>query len=370
MDNENLKDITENTKKTTTVFFLFLFYVLIAIANISDLQLLNPQNKVKLAILDIDLTFSQFYIIAPILIIGFHFFILFELINHRSKLNKIEENGNEEIITKYPFVFNFLIAEKSWLHIPLTVLVWIYGFLPPIVLLIFQIHFAKLHIENYTFMHFVFVTIDIILLLAFWFRIIWSKKNAEYFSKEAKASQSKKLKSLYFKFRSNKIITHVIICMLSLCFVILSLSCYCSIKNIDKKNKQPVFLNVFPLYLELKNQVITGSTVELENMLPDSTILKNNYNVAFDLSDKNLQFINLQNSVLINVNLKGANLNYANLFNAKFEDVDLRSVSDSCIDASFLKLNNCKINDTTIFQKSKETIELKITNPVIYEKAD
>lgn len=111
---EALDKSSSHNSRLLLLLLLFLVYALVTVATTTDLQLLIPDSKVRLPIVDVELPLFEFYIVSPILIVIFHFNMLFNLLQHSKKLyewDKNSEDGDRLLI--YPFIFNFLVSFKK-----------------------------------------------------------------------------------------------------------------------------------------------------------------------------------------------------------------------------------------------------------------
>ncbi len=156
-------------------FLLFLSYVLITVAATTDLQLLIPDSKVKLPLLNVELPLFGFYIVAPLFIIVFHFNMLFNLVQHSRKLYKWDESTEDkENLHLHPFLFNQVVLYKkeNINHYFLKTILWLTIYFFPLVnLLLIQLKFSAYHSLPMTLLHSVAFMADCLLLIIYWHRI-------------------------------------------------------------------------------------------------------------------------------------------------------------------------------------------------------
>ncbi|MFZ3065486.1 MAG: pentapeptide repeat-containing protein [Nitrospirota bacterium] len=175
----DLKDALDKSSSHNSrlilLFLLFLVYTLVIVASTTDLQLLIPESKVRLPIVNVELPLFGFYIVAPFLIVIFHFNLLFNLLQHSKKLYEWDKkrNGGDKVLL-YPFMFNYLIQyrEKNIQHYFLKRSIWIvvYSFSLAILLFI-QLRFSAYHSLLMTFYHSLLIVADCFLLFIYWHRI-------------------------------------------------------------------------------------------------------------------------------------------------------------------------------------------------------
>lgn len=157
------------------LFLLFLVYALVTVATTTDLQLLIPDSKVRLPIVGVELPLFGFYIVAPVLIVIFHFNLLFNLLQHSTKLHewsKKRNDGNKVLL--YPFMFNYLIQykEKNIQYYLLRASIWIMIYLSSLLILLFiQLKFSAYHSLLMTFYHSMLIMMDCLLIFIYWHRI-------------------------------------------------------------------------------------------------------------------------------------------------------------------------------------------------------
>ena len=137
------------------------------------MNLLNPDSKINMPLLNIGLPTVYFYILLPLLLFTFHFDLLFNLYHHAKKRRvwKKRHQGDELL---FPFMFNYLdeTAKKDFYYSFLLIVTWLTVYLVPLSLLVFiQTRFLPYHSYWITGLHKAVFIADVVLLLAFWKKV-------------------------------------------------------------------------------------------------------------------------------------------------------------------------------------------------------
>lgn len=175
----DLKDALDKSSSQNSrlllLFLLFLVYTLVTVATTTDLQLLIPESKVRLPIVDVELPLFGFYIVAPILIVIFHFNLLFNLLQHSKKLYEWDKNKKDgDRLLLYPFIFNYLVQfkDKNINYYLLRMILWVVIYFSHLaILLLIQLRFSAYHSLLMTFYHSLVIMIDCLLIFIYWHRI-------------------------------------------------------------------------------------------------------------------------------------------------------------------------------------------------------
>ncbi|MDM8517520.1 pentapeptide repeat-containing protein [Desulfobacterales bacterium HSG16] len=158
-------------------FILVEIYMLVTVGATTDMQLLIPNSRVHLPIINIDLPLFSFFAFAPILLLSVHFNLLFNLLQHSKKLYMWdrEATGDERKGLLQPFLFNFLVRFKpgqiNYHLLRIIIYCMIYLF-PILVLALIQFKFSRYHSFPMTLWHFTMLFIDLMLLKIYWRRIV------------------------------------------------------------------------------------------------------------------------------------------------------------------------------------------------------
>lgn len=166
----------ESSKLNRRIFFSFLLfeiYVLMVVASTSDLQLLVPNSKVNLPLINFQIPLFGFYIVAPVFMVALHFHLLFNLSQHALlfSLGNREPNSFIGGLLVYPFLFNFLskFHEKQVNYRLLRFILFMtLYFFPAGLILSIQWKFSKYHSLPMTLWHFFLVIIDTLLIAFYW----------------------------------------------------------------------------------------------------------------------------------------------------------------------------------------------------------
>lgn len=179
---EEIRKFEEEIHKSSQVnhtsglfFILTLIYAISVVNNTTDLQLLLPNKDIVLPIFGFKISVIDFYRAIPVLIVQFHFALLFYLYSHKRKIEiwtqQFQELQGEWIGTPYMFNYLFMRPEGKR-HINLFFLSsfkLFYGFFLPLFTLFFiQITFARYQSISITLLHTCLILIDIGMLFFFW----------------------------------------------------------------------------------------------------------------------------------------------------------------------------------------------------------
>ena len=186
-----LNESSSVNRRVLASFLLFGVYMLVIVGSTSDMQFL-VDSKIRLPVANVDVPLFEFYLIAPIFMIAFHFNLLFNILQHNQKLYYWRKNVKSSVkkVLLQPFLFNFLVrfSPGQMNYYLLRIILHVLIFLFPLLLVLTQWKLSRYHSLLMTFWHFVLVLIDVLLLLIYWPRIINPKLAAE---------QSEELESLY-----------------------------------------------------------------------------------------------------------------------------------------------------------------------------
>ncbi|MBF0273661.1 MAG: hypothetical protein HQK84_00350 [Nitrospinae bacterium] len=157
------------------LFFLpTMFYVLIIITSTTDYMLLVPNSGVKLPLLNVEINLFAFYIASPILVLVFHYNLLYNLIIHAKKLHKWYEYQQEDP-TLDPFLYNWIYEERkfTFTRSMLMLLIWLaYYFLPFFTLIFLQWRFSDYQNNDMTLLHFFSCMVDALIIFFCWPKLL------------------------------------------------------------------------------------------------------------------------------------------------------------------------------------------------------
>ncbi len=207
--NEELKEAldksSEHNRRLLMLFLLVMIYVLITTASTTGLDLLVPDSKVRLPLINVEIPLFGFYIVAPILVIAFHFNLLFNLFIHSKKFHQwYKPNQNEKELLSYPYLFNYAFMYK-WRKIIGFLLLSITGFLvywiPLIVLIVIAIKFLPYHQHAMTLWHKIAITIDAYLIFLLWKKAKHPEWGWNWVIKKVRDESKKYSRSVYLFIR-------------------------------------------------------------------------------------------------------------------------------------------------------------------------
>lgn len=187
---KNLEESSGFNRGLLIFFLLAMTYFLVIVASTTDLQLLLPNSTIHLPILNVPLDLIDFYLFSPFILIVIHFNFLFSLRQHTKKLTVLKaiEKNNDNPLPHTTFLINLLIKPKQiqikdkngkekiignrMPYYLIRILLWIVIYLYPLFILVyFQWRFSDYHDLLWTFVHFLYVALDLALLSFFWIRI-------------------------------------------------------------------------------------------------------------------------------------------------------------------------------------------------------
>ena len=188
---EDLEHSSVVNRSLLIFFLLAMTYFLVIVASTKDLQMLLPNSTIKLPILNVDLDLIKFYLFSPFILTVIHYNFLFSLCQHTKKLVRLKklETQNDDPLPHSSFLINLLIKpieitkvngqnieaskDNRMPYYLIRILLWIVIYLYPLsILVLFQWRFASYHDLRVTFVHFLYIVLDIALLSFFWIRIV------------------------------------------------------------------------------------------------------------------------------------------------------------------------------------------------------
>lgn len=107
LEKSSVDESSQHNRNLQVFFLLFQVYILVTVGATTDRQLLMPDAVINMPLLNIELKFMGFYILAPLLLLIFHFDILYNLYQHREKLLGCESERVGNGWMHFPFLFNF-----------------------------------------------------------------------------------------------------------------------------------------------------------------------------------------------------------------------------------------------------------------------
>ena len=287
-----------------------------------------------------------FYIVAPILVVIFHFHYLLNLLQHARILKAWDEaKTNQQKVLLPGFIFNFSILFKNinvnyrlLRFLQAAILFW----LPLLTLLFIQMRFGDYRSIIMTYWHALFFMIEVFIITLYWypinfpvlldekydelrtlfrsFGLAWKKKGeGEEFDPPQRIISLGYLKASGFLMFASLFYTLVILTNLTL----------------EHRYFFTPYINVSGETLVKPPSDLIIHAYLLQRKSLDSAWLEHGQGI--DLSGRNLQYADFRGADLKMVSLVGsnlngctldsANLNYANLINARLNHASLRGVS-------------------------------------------
>ncbi len=175
------------------LFLSFGTYLAIAVGSVTHHQLL-VEKPIRLPLLNVELPLVAFFLVAPLLFLIFHIYLLMHLKLMSDKVQHYNEVVRElelDRITKDhlrlqlpDFMFVQYLAEpseglKSLMHWLLILVAWLTVIAGPVILLlVIQLQFLPYHDAVITWIQRVIIFIDIVLLWWFWLKIAAERRQA------------------------------------------------------------------------------------------------------------------------------------------------------------------------------------------------
>jgi len=355
-----LEKSTARNSRQLLSFVLIQLYLLITVAATTDLMLLLPDSKVTLPLLNVDLPLFGFYIVAPALIVIFHFHYLINLLQHARKLKAWDEAKSYQQNVLLPgFIFNFSILFKK-ITVNYRLLRFLQAailcFFPLLLLLFIQIRFADYHSVPMTSWHFALVVVDFIVLLIYWYRINYPELLHE------KYDAFKILLTVFtFKWkqkdkdlqRPKTIVSRAYLWLFAMVQLV-SLSCLLVVVMLSFNYFEERYFFIPYISVPSATLVEPPSDLIIQAYLMrgkslDSAWLEHGQGI--DLRGRDFQFANLSGADLRKVSLASANLNYSFLDSAILTNANLINVQLSRASLRAVQLNNT-IADSAQFNNS------------------
>ncbi len=172
-----LDDSSDKNRNAFITFLAFQIYLLVIVIGTTDKDLLIPDSQIQLPLVNFSVPLFGFYIIAPLLLLVFHWNLLFNLNLHSKKLFSWLNSSKKQDASRMlrPFLFNALahIDSRHWqYHVLRFVLLFLLVFSPLAILVFIQWRFSDYHSLGMTGWHFGAVIIDATFISLYWNKVV------------------------------------------------------------------------------------------------------------------------------------------------------------------------------------------------------
>ncbi len=351
-DHEEIKkilDISANKNNNLLIFFFtFGLYILISTLNTTDVALLLPKDAFKMPAIDFELELLNFFILGPLLLLLFHFNLLFSHHKHLEKLHTYKNKVDINSIDPSLYSFAFTIGNHGLTGRMINIVLWILlYFLPLLVFLIIYIQFADYHHEYITPLHLGIIIFDLIFIIS---SIMYN--DIFYKSKHADRSPIK----------INTMLKNVVYIILIFIGTLMASYFYyffypivykdydpSYLTNITKEDSLPVWTckpirfirlsehkHCYPRLVVTEGEMAKISKTALYiprylaidgNMSDDAKEKKLilDYGTRIDLANRNLRYADLQKCILTRADMRSSQLQAANLKGSHLQAADLKN---------------------------------------------
>jgi uncharacterized protein YjbI with pentapeptide repeats len=385
---KNISEASVNARKIYFIYLSIIAYFTLTIISTTDRQIILNE-KTHLPLLNVDVSFFGFLIIAPIILIFIFFYLQFYLNKKNELLFELRDNyGLIDNRQFYPWILNF--AEdtrqgfiKSLQRSIVTFSLW---YSLPLVLILFSFLFLKTHYPVFTYIVGLLPIIGTIFVLYFWMQYENYNKNYNL------------IKSLRMSLKNKgKIILISLVLLSQLLFYMIlngSFSIF-SLGSIDLSNQILItkpkvvyggisWANLKGVHLEgakltkaileqadlreahMQKALLNGANLSGADLwiadLSRANLSKANLSGA-DISGAELPGANLSYADLSRADLSGANLSGAKLSSANLSDADLSGAELTRANLSFADLSRADLEDAKFWLNDKPT-ECDLKNAV------
>jgi len=326
-----LDESSKHNSRLMLSFLAFELYIAITVILTSDVQLLIPGSNAKLPIINVEIPLFGFFIVAPLLIVIFHFNLLFNLVQHYKKLDEwVKSTDSKDKLLLPPYIFNFVILfkERSINYYIFKFIIWSIYLSPLLILFYIQRRFSSYHNLYMTLIHLILIMADAFLIFLYWYRIVHPDLlDTKYDSfKNIRSYHSEKgLLSL----RHSRSIISTLVFWIIILFSVLNLLILILLPRVDAKYLTKVKpIKLFIPYIEIREKMLVESRPSDEIIQRYLALGKSeddawcDFAKGLNLQGRDLRFAILDASTLINANLREAQLQ-----NASMWGVDLRGAN-------------------------------------------
>jgi uncharacterized protein YjbI with pentapeptide repeats len=183
-EQEKLKEALDKSSQVNRTlglgFAIFVFYMAITVASVTDRDLFIPDSGFSVPFLDLKLGIVDFFLAAPFVILILHYNLLYNLQQHSRKLlnwfnlrkkqtdetDEADEKFKNSELELHPFLFNYALTAQKPLHaLALNLVIRITIFMLPLALLVLiLIRFADYQSMSITIWHYAAVLLDAALI--------------------------------------------------------------------------------------------------------------------------------------------------------------------------------------------------------------
>ncbi len=173
---QRLYEISSGKNRNLFLFYLVAIgFILVISFSTTDLDLLLPDSTVTLPVFFIDLPLLHFYVLAPPLVLAFHYNLLHNSLEHLKKIEEWKRTKGGEAIPSYlvqPYIFDFAYLyprNKGWQ--PLILFTnFLFVFLAPVCLFYIQWRFSYYQDLIYSSWHLFLLLIDLFVVICFLYK--------------------------------------------------------------------------------------------------------------------------------------------------------------------------------------------------------
>lgn len=320
-------DSIKQNRNRILFFLAFVLYALLTVLGTTDRDFFF-ENGVSFPLLNIKLPLVTFYMVAPLIIIFMHFNVMYLYLRHRKLMQR--HNKIEKFYESIPLgVFDIATIEKGFVHNVLERFIFILVYLLPLfTLYIFWCHFNKYQNPLYSWLHWIYIVIDTIMIAYL-------------------------IKSTRYK--------HLIFMMIPISLILVPL-----IQGTINNEQQVI--KIFQKYLQYDKydirEFIEAYYPRLE--LPGEYLVTYDYNQLkalqsldkskplallqppIDLRNRSFKYANFNDAFLVRVNFEGANLYGATMAHAKLQGANLESANLRYASLQFANLQKANMRGTKL----------------------
>lgn len=171
---------SEENRNFFVAYIVFALFLFVKVLSTTDLMLLK-ESSIDLPLLELNFKITYFYYVTPVLLLVFHFNILFNFAKHRKKFENYEKlllakGEKDEGQSMYPFLFNYLFLKEHKDNVSVAILktatFLLLYILPLATFTLAQVKYSKYQDGAGTFIHVILFLCDLALLIYYWPKIM------------------------------------------------------------------------------------------------------------------------------------------------------------------------------------------------------